>query len=164
MKSISELYAYVSSLPNNPGTYRIAVGALIFTSDDKVLLMKRGVGARSEPGKLEGVGGGFDESDIDLHFALHREIKEELGNVDVSIEELLTVMVRPSQAYPGEWFVVPVYLCRLNSGEPTVQESLKCGGIYYFELSQIPEDSLTAYQKETMQAYKAKYRDVPFYK
>lgn len=73
-------------------------------------------------------------------------------------------MVRPSQAYPGEWFVVPVYLCRLNSGEPTVQEPLKCGGIYYFELPQIPEDLLTAYQKETMQAYKAQYRDVPFYK
>lgn len=163
MHSISELNQYLSTLPNAPQKYRIAVGALIFTLNGKVILQERGKDARDKQGKLEGIGGGVEENETDLHQALQREIKEEIGNVEVSVDDLLTVMVRPSTVHAGEWWAVPIYLCRLISGEPAIMEPHKCAAIHTLNLNEIADDLLTEYQKETMDVYKAKYADKPFY-
>jgi len=162
MKTLSELKEYVSKLENPPAHYEVAVGALIFTDSDEVILLERGSKARDEIGKLEGVGGGIDE-ETNLHNALLREIKEEIGEVQVEIKLLLTVLVLPSTTTKNQWWVVPQYLCNLVSGTPVIKEPEKCTKIHFLKLAEIPEDKLSIFQKETMKAYKSKYGNVPFY-
>jgi 8-oxo-dGTP pyrophosphatase MutT (NUDIX family) len=67
------------------------VGSLIFDKDNKVILLERGAKSRDSAGKLEGIGGGVDEGETDLHNVLKREIQEEVGNIQVSIDQTLTV-------------------------------------------------------------------------
>lgn len=164
MKTLQELKDHVSTLDNPPKEYKVAVGSLIFTDDDKVILMERGGQVRDAKiaqGKLEGVGGSLDD-ETDLHEALLREINEELGDVEVEIVELLTVMVRPGSVDP--FWAVPIFLCKLISGTPKIMEPRKCLKIHYLKLEDIKKEQLSDYQVETMEIYYKKYGQVPFYK
>lgn len=160
MKSVEELNEYIQG-KNGPKNYKIAVGSLIFTPNDKVILIERGADANDAVGKLEGVGGGLGDNEIDLQQALLREIKEEIGKVDVKIKNLLTVMILPGENYP--WWVVPVYLSRLVSGTPQIMEPKKITKIHFLGLDEINQDQLSLYQQETMKAYRNKYGSKPFY-
>jgi 8-oxo-dGTP diphosphatase len=151
MRTIQELKQYVATLPNIPDGYKIAVGSLIFDGQDRVILLERGLNSRDSVGKLEGVGGGVDPDEEDLHQVLQREIAEEIGSVTVEIKDLLTVMTLPGEK--EKFWVVPVYLCRLVSGEPAVMEPGKIARIHLLALCDIPYDSLSTYQKVTMDAY-----------
>ncbi len=64
-----------------------AVGAMIFDSNNRVLMLKRSVGARDNHGKWDLVGGAVGQGE-DLIEALKREIREEVG-VEVSVGESL---------------------------------------------------------------------------
>ena len=162
MRSLQELDNYISSLDNIPTKYKIAVGSLIFTDEDKVILIKRGNKARDAKDKLEGIGGSLDKNDTDLHEALLREINEELGDIKVQIQELLTVMTLPGEKY--SFWIIPIYLCRLISGTPKIMEPEKCTAILYLNLDEIKIDKLSIFQKNTMEAYWKKYENKPFYK
>ncbi|MES2224090.1 MAG: NUDIX hydrolase [Patescibacteria group bacterium] len=164
MQFIDELRSYVSSQENAPINYGVAVAALIFNENGELLLQERGQKVRSEPGTLEGVGGAVDEGETDLYETLQREIKEEVGDIEVSIDTLFTVIIRPSTKDPNFWWVLPIYLCRLISGIPTIQEPDKCSRLFFTKLENIPEDKLSTYQQEIMQRYKEKYGTEPFYK
>src|SRR6266568_5232904 len=93
IKTLSDLKAYLATLENVPKEYRIALGSLIFTKDDQVILLERGDKARDAAGQLEGIGGGLDEGEEDLIGALLREIHEEIGDVTVEIDKVLTVKI-----------------------------------------------------------------------
>ncbi|MES2408678.1 MAG: NUDIX hydrolase [Patescibacteria group bacterium] len=164
MQFADELKSYVTSLENAPTNYGVAVAALIFNENGELLLQERGEKVRSEPGTLEGIGGAVDEGETDLYETLQREIKEEIGDVEVSIETLLTVIIRPSTKDLNFWWVLPIYLCRLISGVPTIQEPDKCSKLFFTKLEDISEDRLSTYQQEIMQRYKEKYDTEPFYK
>jgi 8-oxo-dGTP pyrophosphatase MutT (NUDIX family) len=161
MKSVEELKNYVTSLANPPTKFRIAVGSMIFTPDDKVILLERSAGARDSAGYLEGVGGGVDNDEHDLHAALRREIKEEIGNVDVSVDDMLGVKILPGEDYP--FYVVVDFLCRLVRGVPKNMEPHKCKAIHLFEIRDIPRDKLSNYQRVADKTYRKKYGDRPFY-
>ena len=141
--------------------YGFGVGSLIFTDDDKVILIERGKESRSDYRKLEGVGGAL-EGEKDLHVALRREIKEELGEISVQIDELLTVVT--SYSNNGDVWILPIFLCRLVSGIPTNMEPDKCLGIRYLRLNEITENQLSKPQIETMRVYKERFGDTPYYK
>ena len=160
MKTVGELNKYISSLSNPPIKYKIAVGALIFTKDNKVILIERGSEARDAVGKLEGVGGKVDESENNLHDVLRREIKEEI-DIDVDIDDVLTIKIMPGTHDPN-WVVVD-YLCRLRSGTPKIQEPQKIKAIYVLSLDKIREDSLSGYQQVAMTAYRKKYGNTIYY-
>ncbi|MFA7286793.1 MAG: NUDIX domain-containing protein [Patescibacteria group bacterium] len=155
MRTRKELERYVTSVGKDIKDCRIAVGSLIFDKENKVILLERGDSSRDSAGKFEGVGGGVDAAEENLHEALQREIHEEIGEVQVDIKELLTVMILPGST-GGTW-VVPIYLCRLKSGEPIVMEPDKIVKIHHFKLGDIPYNKLSAYQKSTMDAYREKY-------
>lgn len=162
MKTLDNLYDYLKSLPNMPKAYRIAVAGLIFTDDDKVLLAMRGPKARDKHGKFEGVGGGVLPSDRNLHSALRREIREEIGKVKVKIEDLLTVKILPGE--DGINWVVVDYICRLVSGTPAIMEPKKCTSLSYFSLTEIDKKTLSYFQQVAMKAYKKRFGNKPFYK
>lgn len=161
LRTISELKGYIVTLENVPKQHRIAVGSLIFTPEDKIILLERGDKARDAQGKLEGVGGSLDASETNLIRALRREIKEELGKVEVEVSELLTIMTLPGTN--NSFWVVPVYLCKLLSGEPTIMEPEKCSAIRCLSLNEIDQDGLSDFQRKTMEAYQKKYHNKPFY-
>lgn len=108
----------------NPNEMRIAVEALIFTPQGRLLLEKRGQLVRDEVGKLEGVGGSIGEH-TDLHRALKERIENELGEqVNVKIDQLLEVrLVNFVDRDRGtlEWVIVS-YLCQLVEGTPEICE------------------------------------------
>jgi ADP-ribose pyrophosphatase YjhB (NUDIX family) len=162
MKTLAELEAYLSKLPSSPAKYNIAVGSLIFTRDDKVILLERGPKARDGVGTLEGVGGSLD-GETDLHEALQREIQEELGDVRVQIDKLLNVLVLPNTKGDGLWWVVPQFLCRLLKGTPTNMEPEKCAAIHVLALEDVAEDRLSQFQKVTAKAYAEQYGTRPYY-
>ncbi|NTU74307.1 NUDIX hydrolase [Candidatus Roizmanbacteria bacterium] len=161
IQTVSDLNQYLSTLPRPPVEYKIAMGALIFTSDDKVILIERGEGARDATGKREGVGGGLEEGETDLIAALRREIDEEIG---VKVEIDATLIVKVMTGEHNQLWVVVDYLARLSSGTPHIHEPAKIRNIYFSRLSEIEENLLSEYQKVTMKAYRKKYGEVPFYK
>jgi ADP-ribose pyrophosphatase YjhB (NUDIX family) len=162
MRTLEELHQYLATLSDLPKGYKVAVGSLLFTLDDKVVLVERGEKARDSAGKLEGIGGGVDKGEHDLHKALLREIQEEIGNVKVKIDKVLTVKRILSEHQ--QWWVVVDYLCRLESGTPKNMEPEKCVAIHYFNLKDIPQDKLSDFQKVTIEKYKQIYGEKPYYK
>ena len=111
-------------------------------------------------GKLEGVGSKVDESENNLHDVLRREIKEEI-NIDVDIDDVLTIKIMPGTKYP--YWVVVDYLCRLRSGTPKIMEPEKIKAIHFLHLDKIREDSLSEYQQVAMTAYRKKYQNSIYY-
>lgn len=160
MKTVGELTKYIASLPNPPIKYKIAVGSLIFTKENKIILIERGSESRDATGKLEGVGGEVDDAEFDLHEVLRREIKEEI-DIEVDIGDVLTVKIMPGAQYP--FWVVVDYLCRLRSGTPKIIEPKKIKAIRILSLDQIREDSLSEYQRIAMTAYREKYGNTVYY-
>ncbi len=152
---VSELKDYVATLKNVPEDYKLAVGSLIFDDDDRVILIERGEQSRASAGKWEGVGGGLEAGETNLIDALQREIREEIGDVEVEVLDCLTVLTLPGSK-EGFW-VVPVYLCRLRSGIPKVMEPNKIGSIQYVKLENIDPSKLSSYQQVTMNAYQQKF-------
>lgn len=160
MQTVKELQEYLKTIPNAPEKYGIGIGSLIFTKDHKVLLIERGPKARAWHGKLEGVGGGLRPSDKNLHSALRREIREEIGSVKIEIKDFLTVIM---QNFDNNWWTIAIYLCKLTSGTPVIKEPKKCTAIKYFSLDKIVETELSIPQKTTMNIYQKKFGNKPFY-
>ena len=152
---------YLSARSDAPSDYKIAVGLLLFMQNGKVLLLKRGKGARDAQGQFEGVGGGLDDDETDLIAAIQREVKEEIGDVEVVIDQTLGVKILPGST--GSWWVVVDYLGRLVAGTPRNMEPHKAEGIYELTLQEVNTANLSIYQKETMSMYQEKFGDKLYY-
>lgn len=160
---------------------KIAVEALIFMPDGRLLLEKRGPACKDEIGKLEGVGGqvkGFN----DLLEALRWEIRQELGadavGFKVSIDRLLEVRcvqfdeVAADSATkqvvakrPQDWVVVS-YLCRALEGTPIIGEEDKIEELVYLtldELYSMPEEKLSRSTVAARHVYRPRYGNRPYY-
>ena len=161
METLGDLTRYLSTLPNPPEKYKVAVGSLIFTPEDELILLERGTKARDAVGKLEGVGGGIDDGETNLHDVLKREIREEIG-IEVTIDDVLTVKILPGTKYP--FWVVVDYLCRLQSGEPTIREPGKIKAIHLLSVPEIKDSQLSKYQLVAMSVYRQKFGTKPYYK
>ena len=159
IKTREDLLAYIATRPDAPKDYKIAVGLMLFDSDNRVILLKRGEKARDAQGQFEGVGGSLDDEDNDLVVAIQREVKEEIGNVKVVIDQTLGVKILPGESHL--WWVVVDYLGRLISGTPENMEPHKAEGVYRLTLEEVAKANLSIYQKETMRMYKESFGDKP---
>jgi hypothetical protein len=167
----SELLAYLDSIGYNKQKYRIAVEGLIFRSDGRLLLEKRGPQCRDEIGKLEGVGGSLGTAE-NLLQKLHEEFEQELAaknvGLEIAIDRLLEVrQVQFEEAGRGwlDWVVVS-YLCRIIKGVPDIGEKGKIASLEYLTLDQLyamPEDDLSKSTVSARQIYAAKYGNRPYY-
>lgn len=158
--TVSELKEYLKDF-DIPKDYGIAVGCLIFTPENKVILLERGLKAKDSFGKLEGVGGGVEKGEENLIDTALREIKEEIGEVEVKIEKMLTIKMMSGNN--NSFWIIVDYLARLKNGIPQVMEPEKINKIHYLYLNEIEEDSLSKYQKVAMKKYKELYGDKPYW-
>ena len=131
----------------------VGVGAVIFNSENRVFLARRGKEARNESGKWEFPGGAVEFGET-LEHALMREVREEYG-FDIVIDELLDVVNHLIPAEKQHW-VSPTFLCRIKSGTPSILEPHKCDEISWFELDEIPEKLLTLASKKSLESLRNK--------
>ncbi len=118
---------------------RIAVAALIFNGDGRILLHCRGSTARDAVDCLEGIGGGLDENEDLLQSAVAREISEEIGEgCRFSGCEFLVCshLQFESKGTLKDWAVV-TFMCELTGGQPVVREPGQTTGLGWFELSEL---------------------------
>lgn len=125
----------------------VGVGAVIFDSDGRVFLAKRGREARNESGKWEFPGGGVEYGET-LEQAIAREVREEYG-IEIDVLNLLDVVNHLIPEERQHW-VSPTFLCRIASGTPFIREPHKCDDIGWFAIDEIPEEKLSLASKKSL--------------
>lgn len=129
----------------------VGVGAVIVNGEGKIFLARRGREARNERHKWEFPGGGVEFGER-LEEALVREVMEEYG-FEIEVEALLDVVNHIIPDEKQHW-VSPTFLCRFKRGTPQIREPLKCEGIGWFDIDQIPEDLLTSASRKSLGSLK----------
>lgn len=130
----------------------VGVGAMIFDDQGRLLMTKRGQGAKNERGCWEIPGGSVELNEMRAD-AIVREVKEELG-VDVEvIDELLSFEhMIPEE---GQHWIATTFIVQIKDGQtPRIMEPHKCDAIEWFEMDDLPsplalttEPSLKLYRR-----------------
>ena len=131
----------------------VGVGALIFNSEGKVFLARRGPKARNESGKWDFPGGGVEFGET-VQDAVKREIKEEF-EMDIEVKELLDVCNHIIKD-EGQHWVSPSFIARHVSGEPKAVEPEKNSEIGWFPLEEVPQP-LTITSQINYENYKKRF-------
>ena len=155
IRTKAELEEYLNSIKYNKEVKNIAVEALLFDPNGRLVLVLRGPKARDEVFKLEGIGGRYHDEDGTFQDSLMREIHEEISDssrldirLEVKIDRLLEV--RRVEFYDNksketmDWIVLS-HLCRLEAGVPFNAEPDKHISIEYLTLEDLfkwPEDPI----------------------
>lgn len=175
IKTQEELLAYLDKIGYDKTDYRVAVEALIFNSEGKLLLEERGKKVQDEEGKLEGVGGSLRIND--LLQALQEEFNQELAakvvGLEIQVDRLLEVRQiqfeeKKAGSTSGIWreWVVVSHLCRIAKGTPAIGEPGKVAKLHYVTLDELfvlPEERLSRSVIVGREVYKAKYGSRPYY-
>lgn len=116
--------------------------AAVIQKDNKILLARRSLQSRGQPGKWENAGGevDFNESNED---AIKREIKEELG-VEFVIDKIL--LEDKFKSGKDDWYVV-LYGGSII-GEPAAMIPEETSEIRWFNISELENIDLATYTKE----------------
>lgn len=163
-----DIFDYLDSIGYAHQDYSIAVEALLFMPNGKLLLEKRGPTALDERGKLEGVGGGLDEGN-EIIQQIYQEVEEELGEqIKCIIEAFLEIrFVRFDQPGYGlrNWVVVS-FLGRITEGRPKIMEVGKVEEFVEIspeELNRLPESQLSKSLISGRRTYWSQYGSLPYY-
>lgn len=132
----------------------VGVGAVIFNSEGKLLLTKRGNKSRNEVGKWE-IPGGRVQWGERLEDAIKREVKEELG-VDIEIIELLDVYDHLIPDEKQHW-VSPCFICKIAGGSPAIMEEGKLDEIGWFSLTEMIKLPLSIITRQNLETFKKKF-------
>jgi 8-oxo-dGTP pyrophosphatase MutT (NUDIX family) len=170
IKSKAELLEHLARVGYSKVNYRIAVEALIFTHEGKLLLEERGPEARDEIGKLEGVGGRLNGNDLlrELWEEIDQELAAQRQRLEVAIERVLEVrQVQFDERDRGvqDWVVVS-HLCRIIRGKPAIGEPGKVEALHEVRLAELyalDEAKLSNSTIAARRTYKAWYGDRPYY-
>lgn len=115
----------------------VAVGALIFDKEGKILLCKRSQNAKNERGCWEAPGGAVEYGET-LEHAILREMKEEL---DIELE-ILTQLPAADHIIPSDHqhWIPSSFICKIKGTKnPHIMEPDKCDEIGWFALDNLPE-------------------------
>jgi mutator protein MutT len=129
----------------------VGVGAVILNGEGKVFLARRGREARNERHKWEFPGGSVEFGER-LEEALVREVKEEY-DFEIAVDRLLDV-VNHIIPHEGQHWVSPTFLCRYESGFPSIMEPHKCEEIGWFDFKDIPAADLTLASAKSLESYR----------
>lgn len=124
----------------------VGCGAIIINDKNEVLLLKRSMSSRTDPGLWSRPGGQveFGES---VKKAVERETKEEAGVTVEAIRELdFTETISEDGA--THWIALG-YLAKYVSGQPVNVEPDKHDEIKWFPIDNLPED-LADYTKNSL--------------
>ena len=114
----------------------VAVGALIFNDEGKILLCKRSQNAKNERGCWEAPGGAVEFGETLVH-AIAREMKEEL---DIELE-IIKQLPAADHIIPDDkqHWIPTSFICKIKNGkEPKIMEPHKCDAIGWFLLDALP--------------------------
>ncbi len=132
----------------------VGTGAMIFNSEGKVFLARRGEKARNEQGKWDFPGGTVEFGEK-IEEAIKREIKEEY-DFDIEVIELLEIIDHILEEEKQHW-VSPSFVARFVSGNPKIMEPEKCNGIKWEFLKDIDVNSLSKPSKSNFNCYIKKH-------
>ncbi|MSP12237.1 MAG: NUDIX domain-containing protein [Chloroflexi bacterium] len=171
MRTKAEVLDHLRKIGYHKPGFRIAVEALIFTPEGKILLQKRGPHSRDEIGKLEGVGGSLGDRE-DLLQELREEIDQELSAQAVGLEIVVDRLfeIRQVEFYEQDhglqnWVIVS-FLCRIKKGKPEIGEPGKTESLHEFTLSELQKKEEDELSKSTIGArrtYQDRYGNRPYY-
>ena len=138
--------------------YRYAVITILRDGNGRYILQRRGSKARDEVGRLEEIGGAFEDSDSSLKDAMEREIKEEVGtkaliHVGDEVGRFLNTKYDLRTNEVLSWLFV-LYESFYEGGELLNQEPLKCSGYEFYEYDSLPWDEMSESSKVFNQYYK----------
>jgi hypothetical protein len=166
LRTVTALKKYLEQRQYDAMGYRLAVEALIFDPNGKLLLQKRGPECRDEVGNFECLGGQVAGEDlIDCTIARVREL---VGNdVRIQVDELLDVQpARFMERHgPEDWIVVG-YLCRLIEGTPRPVNPRKTASLHWMDLSELhatPDNTLSRSTSRHRDIYRLKFRMNPYF-
>ena len=148
VKNLEELQQIISQTSDAHLFYEVAVEALIFSSDGKLLLHKRWQWCRDEVGKLEGIGGRYEKEDETFLNAVKREIREELGDkAQITIKSFFWVKkdtVWDIKNNQEKHWVIISYLCDYIGGELLIMEPRKNEGFHFIDIHTVDETLLNS--------------------
>jgi len=130
-------FAIIDLMKNGVDYIGVAVGAMIFNDQGKVLLAKRSHTVKNERGHWENPGGSVEFGETQEE-AVRREMREELG-IEV---DMLKVFSAADHLVPKEkqHWVATTFLARIRPGEePRIMEPDKCDEIGWFGLDKLPQ-------------------------
>lgn len=132
----------------------VGVGIVVFNSEGKLLITKRGQACTNDRGKWEIPGGGVEHGELHKA-AVKREIKEE-NDIDVEIVEELQTSDHFSPEEGLHW-VTTSFVCRHAGGEPKRMEPEKCEAVGWFTIEEAEKLDLSDITKHDLHAIKEKY-------
>lgn len=161
IKDMKELNEIIKNNKDISKEYKVAVIAYTFDKDNRIIFQRRGPGCRDEHFKLETIGGGVKQSDIDFRSALKREITEEVGTqAEIEIEEFIVstyVKTFDTKNKKEQEWIYLTYKATLKSGELKIEEPTKCLGYERYKIGQVDESQLSNGAKELYNFVKEKY-------
>lgn len=127
----------------------VGCGAIIINDKNEVLLLKRSINSRIDPGLWSRPGGQveFDES---IEDAVEREVKEETGIIVKAVRRLdYTETISDNRS--THWVALG-FLAKHISGEPINVEPNKHDEIKWFSIDNLPSN-LADYTKNSIEFY-----------
>lgn len=126
---------------------KVAVVCFVFDCDGKLILQRRGKGARDDVDKLCAIGGSANMSDANFRESLLREIREEGGEAaNVEIDKFIGAIHKNSydknSGSFNDWIILS-YMGTLKSGEFVNSEPDRCSGFVSQYMEDFDPDELT---------------------
>ena len=148
---MTKLARFCEMIVMNPGKDFIGVGcgAIVINDKNEVLLVKRSMSSRTEPGFWSRPGGEVEFGER-VEDAVVREVKEETG-IDVEILGFLKVTQNLNKGEKKHWIALG-YLARPLRGVAKNMEPKKHDAVEWFSIDALPE-RLTDYTKNTISVY-----------
>ena len=124
---------------------KVAVVCFIFKGE-KLILNRRGSGARDDVGKLQAIGGSVNKTDETFISALKREIFEETGNKDIKIGDFIGAFhdrkMDNETKEVVDWIILG-YIGFLENGKLENKEKNRCVDFEEYTLEEIKPDELS---------------------
>lgn len=125
---------------------KVAVVCFVFDADGKLILQRRGKGARDDVDKLCAIGGSANMSDANFRESLLREIREEGGDkAVVEIDKFIGAIHKKgydkNSGNFNDWIILS-YMGTLKSGEFINSEPERCSGFESKFMEEYDRDEL----------------------
>lgn len=147
VRNLDELINKINSLDNAPELNDVKIGVIcfIFDKNGKVVLNRRGAGARDDVGKLQALGGSINNNDSDFRDSMKRELIEEAGVDDVEINKFVGAIVDTkfdkNAGKVIDWIIL-AYVGKQGEQEFKNMEPERCIGIEHLDIDSIDYNDL----------------------
>lgn len=147
VNNLNELAQRLKEADSGLDKIKVAVVGFVFDSDGRLILNRRGPGARDEVGKLQALGGSINQTDKNFREALLRELKEEGGSeATLRIDSFIGGQLnRALDKYTQEYldWIILGYKVTLLSGELKNSEPDRSEGLEVNFMANFKEEDLS---------------------